>query len=152
MHEFTIVREFSYPLDTVWRTMTDPDLVSQWTVVGRGGRPVGFVPEVGTRFQLVGKPLWGWRGIVDCEVLDVDKPNLLRYSWQGEEGGAITNVSIRLESTRSGTRLTFTHTDFSGIGGFFMSHILLTVRTKMLDKGVPPVLASVAEGTSTETS
>jgi uncharacterized protein YndB with AHSA1/START domain len=128
--------------------VTEPDLVALWTTTGRGGRPVGFSPVVGNRFRLVGKPIIGWRGVVDCEVLEVIKPRLLRYTWQGEEGGKVTTVTFLIEPNPDGTRLVFEHTGFSGIGGFFMARILNSVRTKMLDVGLPPVLKSLADGTN----
>jgi len=146
MKEFKIVRDYPCSAATMWQAVTEPDLVAQWTVTGQGGRPVGFAPVVGNRFQLVGKPVLGWRGVVDCEVLEVDKPRLLRYTWQGEEGGKITKVTFRIEPREDGTRLVFKHTGFSGIGGYFMARILSSVRTKMLDVGLPPVLESLDNG------
>jgi uncharacterized protein YndB with AHSA1/START domain len=78
MSEFRIVRDYPHPIAKVWRVLTDPELVPRWTHTGQGGRPEGFAPVVGTRFRFVAKPVPGWRGIVDCEVLEVDEPNLLR--------------------------------------------------------------------------
>jgi uncharacterized protein YndB with AHSA1/START domain len=114
------------------------------------------VPKVGTKFQLIGKPVPGWRGIVDCEVLDVDEPRLLRYSWQGEENGSVTIVTYRIEPESGGTRFVFEHTGFTGLGGFFMSKILGAVRTKMLTVGLPAVLDDMTNnaeaGTTTDTA
>src|SRR5881227_1232885 len=120
MSNFRIVRDYPHPISKVWRAITDPDLVALWTVTGQGGRPVGFQPVVGTRFQFVAKPLPGWRGIVDCEVLEVDEPHLLRHSWQGDENGKPTYVTCRLDPKHGGTRLTYQHDGFSGIGGKVM--------------------------------
>jgi uncharacterized protein YndB with AHSA1/START domain len=144
MSEIRIVRDYPHPPTRVWRAVTDPELVARWTVTGRSGRPVGFVPKVGTKFQLVGKPVPGWRGIVDCEVLEVDEPRLLRYSWRGEENGKPTIVTYLLEPQPDGTRFTFEHTGFTGLGGFFMAKILGAVRTKMLSVGLPAVLDDMA--------
>jgi uncharacterized protein YndB with AHSA1/START domain len=150
MSEIRIVRDYPHPPATVWRAVTDPELVSRWTATGRGGRPVGFRPTVGNKFQFVGKPVPGWRGIVDCEVLDVDEPGLLRYTWRGEENGAATIVTYRIEPRPDGTRFTFAQTGFTGIGGFCMAKILGAVRTKMLAVGLPAVLADIANGTERE--
>jgi uncharacterized protein YndB with AHSA1/START domain len=150
MPEIRIVRDYPYPPTTVWRAVTDPELVARWTVTGRSGRPVGFKPMVGTKFQLVGKPVPGWRGIVDCEVLDVDEPSLLRYTWQGEENGETTIVTYRMEPLPDGTRFTFEHTGFTGVGGFFMAKILGAVRTKMLSVGLPAVLDSMTKDAAHE--
>jgi uncharacterized protein YndB with AHSA1/START domain len=150
MSEIRIVRNYPYPPATVWHAVTDPELVARWTVTGRGGRPVGFTPTVGTKFQLIGKPVPGWRGIVDCEVLDVNEPRLLRYTWQGEEGGETTIVTYRIEPHADGTRFIFEHTGFTGVGGFFMAKILGVVRTKMLGVGLPAVLDNLANDAERE--
>jgi len=145
MSEIRIVRDYPYPPATVWRAVTDPELVARWTVTGRGGRPVGFTPTVGTRFQLVGKPLPGWRGIVYCEVVEVEEPRLLRYTWRGEENAEPTLVTYRIEPRPNGTTFTFEHTGFTGVGGVFMAQILGAVRRKMLNVGLPAVLDDIVE-------
>jgi uncharacterized protein YndB with AHSA1/START domain len=146
MTEIRIVRDYPHPPAMVWRAVTEPELVARWTVTGQGGRPVGFTPIVGSRFQLVAKPVPGWRGIVDCEVLEVDEPHLLRYTWRGEENGKPTFVSYQIEPRIGGTRFTFEHTGFTGVGGFFMAKLLGAVRRKMLNVGLPAVLDDLAKG------
>jgi uncharacterized protein YndB with AHSA1/START domain len=143
---FQIVRDYPQPPALVWRAVTDPELVARWTVTGQGGRPVGFVPIVGCKFQLIAKPLPGWRGKVDCEVIEVDEPRLLRYTWQGDEHETPTVVSYQVEPRGDGTRFTFEHKGFAGIGGFFMAKILRGVRRKMLDVGLPAVLDDLDKG------
>ena len=58
-----------------------------------------FAPVVGHKFQFRVKPQLGWRGIVDCEVLEVDQPRKLSYSWQGDPKYRVTNVTWLLEPT-----------------------------------------------------
>jgi uncharacterized protein YndB with AHSA1/START domain len=140
MSEFRITRDFPHPIERVWRVLTDPALVPRWTSTGQGGRPEGFAPVAGTRFRFIAKPVAGWRGIVDCEVLEVDAPRLLRYSWTGDEGAASTFVAYRLLPTPHGTRFTWEHTGFTGVGGFFMCRLLRSVRAKMLTVAFPTVL------------
>jgi uncharacterized protein YndB with AHSA1/START domain len=143
MSEFRIVEEYPHPVATVWRALTDPALVARWTTTGQGGRPEAFAPTVGTRFRFVAKPTIGWRGIVDCEVLEVDAPRLLRYSWRGDEHGATTFVAYHLEPCAVGTRFTWKHTGFTGPGGFVMSRLLRSVRSKMLRQALPAVLTDL---------
>jgi len=76
-------------------------------------------------------------------VLEVAEPSLLRYSWADAGGGAVTEVSYRLEPLPEGTRFVFEHTGFTGVGGFFLAKILGHVRTKMLTVGLPAVLADL---------
>lgn len=52
----------------------------------------------------------------------------------------MTEVTYLLEETAAGTRFTWRHTGFRGLGGFAMAKLLGSVRRKMLTDGVPPVL------------
>ena len=140
MAEIRIVRDSPQSPETVWRALTDPTLIPRWTSTGAGGRPEGFATNVGTKFRYVAKPKPGWSGIVECEVLESDEPTLLRYSWADPGGGEVTEVAYRLEARGDGTRFTYEHTGFTGIGGLFMATLLGRVRTKMLTVGLPAVL------------
>ncbi len=140
MSAIRIVRDYPHSPMKVWRAVTDPALIPLWTVTGAGGRAEGFTTVVGSKFQLIAKPKPGWRGVVDCEVLEVNEPSLLRYSWTGDEGGDLTEVVYRLEPHAGGTRFTYEHTGFTGIGGVFMATLLGHVRRKMLSVGLPAVL------------
>jgi uncharacterized protein YndB with AHSA1/START domain len=145
MSEIRIVQDYPYPIAKVWRAVTDPDLIPLWTVTGQGARTVGFSTEVGTRFQYVAKPMVGWNGIVDSEVLESAAPALLRYSWTGGGESDTSYVTYRLEPTAEGTRFTYEQTGFQGVGGLLMSKILGRVRAKMLRVGLPAVLADLDE-------
>jgi uncharacterized protein YndB with AHSA1/START domain len=143
--EIRIIRDYPYPVTTIWRALTDPELVPLWTTTGRGGRPEGFKTEVGTRFRFIGKPVPGWDGIVRCEVIAVNAPTLLRYDWRNKEGDQPTVVTNLLAGIPGGTRLTWEHTGFHGIEGAFMSRLLGRVRRKMLSEGLPAVLADIGD-------
>ena len=144
MSEIRIVRDYPYPVATVWRALTDPELVPLWTATGAGGRPEGFAPVPGTKFRFVAKPKPGWNGIVNCEVLEASEPSLLRYTWTDDGGGDVTEVSYLLQDQGDGTRFTYEHAGFTGAGGFIMARLLGRVRRTMLDVGLPVVLASLA--------
>ncbi|MGW7002082.1 SRPBCC family protein [Streptomyces sp. NPDC054933] len=143
MSTIRIVRDYPYPPTQVWRAVTDPLLIPLWTATGAGGRPEGFTTDVGTKFQFIAEAKPGWSGVVDCEVLEVSEPSLLRYSWTGSDGGDVTEVVYRLEPHTGGTRFTYEHTGFTGVGGLFMAKLLGSVRRKMLDSGLPAVLADL---------
>jgi uncharacterized protein YndB with AHSA1/START domain len=88
----------------------------------------------------------GWDGIVSCEVLEVDEPSLLRYSWTDNAGGDATEVVYRLEPHAGGTRFSYDHTGFTGVKGLFMAKLLGRVRRKMLGAGLSAVLADLDDG------
>ena len=141
MSDIRIVREYPHPPTKVWRALTEPALMALWMM-----RPEGFSPVVGTRFKLVAKPQPGWRGFVECEVLDAREPSLLRYSWVGEENGKPMHVTYTLEPYSGGTRLTFEHTGFTGVGGFILAKLMMGPGwKKMLGKGIPAVLGDLDE-------
>jgi uncharacterized protein YndB with AHSA1/START domain len=143
MSRIHIVRDYPYPPESVWRAVTDPSVIPRWTATGSGGRPEGFATEVGTKFRFVAKPKPGWNGIVNCVVLQVQEPTLLRYTWQGDGDYDTTEVTYHIEPRNGGTRFTYDHTGFTGIGGFIMAQLLGNVRRKMLTAGLPTVLADL---------
>jgi uncharacterized protein YndB with AHSA1/START domain len=142
MSEYTVVREYPYPIDEVWHVLTAPEQVARWTTTGRGGRPEGFSAIPGTAFTLVGKPTIGWAGVVYCEVISVEEPHAMHYTWKGDaQSDDVSDVTYLLEEIPGGTRFTWHHTGFTGVGGFAMSRLLGTVRKRMLTEGIAPVLA-----------
>ena len=145
MSAIHLVRDYPHAPEKVWAAMTDPALIPLWTVTGAGGRPEGFATVEGTKFQFIAKPKPGWNGIVDCVVLEVDAPRLLRYSWTDNAGGETTEVTYQIEAHAGGTRFAFDHTGFSGVGGLLMSKLLGRVRAKMLTVGLPAVLDDLDE-------
>ena len=52
----------------------------------------------------------------------------------------------RLEPRAAGTRFTYEHTGFTGVGGIFMATLLGRVRRKMLSVGLPAVLDDLDDG------
>ena len=139
MSDIHIVRDYPHPPKKVWRALTDPELMALWQM-----RPEGFAPVVGTRFKLIAKPQPGWRGFVECEVLEARAPSLLRYSWVGDANGKATEVRYTLEAREGGTRLTFEHIGFSGIGGFILAKLMMGPGwKKMLGTRIPAVLADL---------
>ena len=141
MSDIRIVRDYQHPPAKVWRALTDPALIALW-----GMRPEGFLPVVGTRFRLVAKPNLGWRGFIECEVLEAREPSVLRYSWIGNEKSKPTYVTFKLEPHAGGTRLTFEHTGFTGVGGFFLANLVMKPGwRKMFGTTFPAVLADLDE-------
>jgi uncharacterized protein YndB with AHSA1/START domain len=139
MSDIRIVRDYPHPPAKVWRALTEPALIALWAM-----RPEGFAPVVGTRFKFVAKPQRGWRGFVECEVLEVREPSVLRYSWVGNEGQTPLQVTYTLTPYAGGTRLTLEHAGFKGVGGFILSKLMMGPGwKKMLSAGIPAVLNDI---------
>lgn len=139
MGEIEVEAVYPHPPERVWRALTDSDELEAWLMVN------DFEPRVGHRFQFRDEPKPGWRGIVDCEVLEVDEPRRLSYSWRGNEDGDPTIVTFTLEPSDGGTRLRLEHSGFRGVGGFFTRLILsLGWKRKLLREALPRVLGEPA--------
>ena len=72
------------------------------------------------------------------------EPSVFRYSWVGDDKGDVTEVTYRLEPRSGGTRLTFQHTGFTGVGGFFLAKLMMGPGwKKMFNVLIPKVLDDV---------
>lgn len=67
--------EVKSPIERVWQALTDPATLSRWMLFTSND----FQPVVGHTFQFRDAP--GWAGAVDCEVIAVDQPHRLSYTW-----------------------------------------------------------------------
>jgi uncharacterized protein YndB with AHSA1/START domain len=139
MTDIRIVRDYPHPPENVWRALTEPPLMERW-----GMRPEGYSPTVGARFRLIGKANRGWRGYVDCEVLEVRDGAMLRYLWDDDGKESSTQVTYRLEPHGGGTRLTVEHSGFRGIRGFVFAKLIMTPGWgKILGTALPALLAEL---------
>jgi uncharacterized protein YndB with AHSA1/START domain len=109
-------RYYPHPPEKVWRALTDARAIAQWLM------PNDFEPKLGHHFQFRSKPVGGWDGIVNCEVLELDPPRRLVYTWTSNM--LDTRVAWRLEPEGTGTRLRLEHTGFDGFRAWMISHIL----------------------------
>lgn len=68
-------RLYPHPPDLVWAALTDGEALAQWLM------PNDFRPEAGRRFQFRVDPMMGFTGVIDCEVLELDPPRRMVWSW-----------------------------------------------------------------------
>lgn len=99
--------------EAVWRVLTAPDLLSRWLMNNT------FEPRLGHRFTFQGRPMGDWDGTVQCEVLEIDPPRRLVYSWIGGSAANATDGSVldsvltfTLTPVEGGTRLKLVHDGF----------------------------------------
>jgi uncharacterized protein YndB with AHSA1/START domain len=103
--------------------------------------PNDFEPRVGHKFKFRAKPGGGWDGIANCEVLEVDEPRRLSYSWTNSFIDTV--LTFTLEPTAEGTRLYLTQTGFEGVKAVMVSLIMGSGWKSMLRKSLPAVLAKI---------
>jgi uncharacterized protein YndB with AHSA1/START domain len=100
-----LVEDFPHPIEKVWRALTDPGALRVWLMDN------DFEPVVGKRFILRGREIPPrWRGWVECEVLELETPSRMLWSWIHNQGDPPTQVEFRLDPIIDGTRLTLSHT------------------------------------------
>jgi uncharacterized protein YndB with AHSA1/START domain len=99
-----IEREMPHPPEKIWRALTEGPLIAEWLMSN------DFKPEVGHRFTFRATPAPGWSGIIESEVLVVEPPSRLVYSWGAL--GLDSAVTFTLTPTGEGTRLRMEHSGF----------------------------------------
>jgi uncharacterized protein YndB with AHSA1/START domain len=79
--DVSVQHQFPFSIEKVWDALTDSETLGKWIW------PNNFKPIVGHTFQFRAEPNEWWNGIVDCEVLEIEEPYKLSYSWNsaGEE-------------------------------------------------------------------
>jgi uncharacterized protein YndB with AHSA1/START domain len=131
--------DYAYPIDTVWKALTDSEWLAVWFF------PNDIQPLQGHKFTIWGRPIERWDGEFQCEVLAVQPPRMIKFRWYGghEELKAFghymdTVVTWTLsENADGGTHFHFFH---EGIGGDTASDGLYDVMVN----GSKKVMASLA--------
>ena len=135
---------YPYPPERIWRALTNSEAMADWLM------PNTFEPRIGHRFQFKTKPAPGFDGIVNCEVLELDPPRTLAFTWCG--GGLETVVRFRLDAAGEGTRLRFEQTGFRGMKGMMVSVILSKGwKSSILPKNLPAAAGRMADDGSYRT-
>ena len=104
---------FNQPPAEVWEYLTKPELIEQWLM------KTSFKPIKGYKFQFTftAKPDSKYRGVVECEVLEITPCSKLSYSWNGstQDGSRHYNsvVAWTLLSKDNGTELQLEHDGFT---------------------------------------
>ena len=94
---------FPHPIETVSRALTDGAALASWLM------PNDFAPRIGHRFSLRSAAIPGWRGRAECEVLEMDPPRRMVWSWRSSDTGAPTTLTFELSAVSAGTRVTLRH-------------------------------------------
>ena len=105
-----VEREMRHPPEKIWRALTQGPLIEDWLMAN------DFEPVVGHRFKLRAEPNPHWNGVTDCEVLAVEPPERLAYTWNasGDEAaaGIRTVVTWTLTRTEGGAHVRMEQSGF----------------------------------------
>ncbi|MEP7025537.1 MAG: SRPBCC domain-containing protein [Actinomycetota bacterium] len=115
--DIDLTASYPYPAERVWAALTSQAALEAWLM------PNDFAPVPGHRFTFRTKPAPGFDGIVHCQVLELDPPQRLVWSWAG--GAIDTTVTFTLTaSADGGTTLRMRQVGFHGLAGQLTRRIL----------------------------
>jgi len=133
---------YPHPRDKVWAALTTPEALAEWLM------PNDFEPVVGKRFQFWVDGMLNYSGITDCEVLEVDPPKRLVYTWVSKMKNRPDHPALTLVWTLheegSGTRLVLEQSGLEALSWwwrFSMKHGW----SRMLKTLLPKVLGNVSD-------
>jgi uncharacterized protein YndB with AHSA1/START domain len=135
----SILATYRHAPERVWTALTDPRALAEWLM------PNDFAPRLGHRFQFRTKPAPGFDGVVHCEVVELDPPRRLAYSWKG--GSIDTVVAWTLTPTAAGTQVRLEQSGFRGVRGVLLRKLVLGPGwRRMMAEKLPQVVARVNDG------
>ena len=88
MAEVSLDFQFKNSINKVWDALTDSDTLAKWIMAN------DFKPIVGHKCQFQNPQ---WNLVVDCEVLVVDEPHTLSYTWIGGPINTIVTWTLKEE-------------------------------------------------------
>lgn len=110
-------RLYTVPIEHVWAALTTPEALGVWFM------EADFKAQVGYNFRFQDTPRGQWDGRLAGEVLVVEEPYRLAYTWHGNQMKHTTEVRWQLETEGNGTRVRLEHIGFAGFPdgliGFF---------------------------------
>ncbi|PID21479.1 ATPase [Sporosarcina sp. P3] len=106
MADITVDFQFSSSIEEVWKALTDSEMLAKWIWKN------DFTPVIGEKFQFRSEPNEWWDGIIHGEVLEVEEPHILSYTWAS--AGETTTITWTLSTnSNSATHVYFEQTGFS---------------------------------------
>ena len=95
---------YPHPPERVWKALTDRKALEKWLM------PNDFLPRLGHRFRFVREGAGRRkREEVQCEVVELDAPRRLAYTWRSDPETPPELVCWTLEPVEAGTRLRLEH-------------------------------------------
>jgi uncharacterized protein YndB with AHSA1/START domain len=106
-----VERTMPHSAEKVWRALTTSEVIARWLM------PNDFALQPGHRFNFRSTPIPNaWNGVTDCEVIEIDAPWKLVYSWSasGDEAanGLKTVVTWTLTKVEGGTHVRMEQSGF----------------------------------------
>ncbi len=94
---------YPHPPQRVWQVLTNRRALAAWLMDN------DFEPRVGHKFRFQTQSLPGLEGTVNCEVIELDEPKRLSYTWHDSLMPYPSIVTWTLTPVDGGTRLHLEH-------------------------------------------
>jgi uncharacterized protein YndB with AHSA1/START domain len=65
------------PIQKVWNAVSTSEGLAAWLM------PNTFQLEMGHEFTFQAKPMGNWNGVVNCKVMELNPPQKLGFTWNG---------------------------------------------------------------------
>ncbi len=104
-------RTYTQSVREVWSAISERPKLEMWFLENT------FSTEEGKAFEFFDKPGEKWKGVYHCEVLSVQPPYNLAYSWVHKKLRFTTYVWWRLNTIHGSTVLEIEHSGFKGLTG-----------------------------------
>ena len=136
--KISMAKVVAHPPERVWQALTDPQALAQWLL------PTTFKPELRHRFHFKHLSKAGRSQKVRCQVVELDAPHRIAYTWQAEDEAAPSLVTWTLEAVAEGTCLRLEHTAletscaYSGGSNAFSINGIMNSLADFLDVGGLP--------------
>ena len=132
MSEIRLHVDLAYPPERVWQAITDRRELSDWLL------PTEVDPSNPSRFRMHPPRSYGFAAPLFGHVIEAVRPTRLVMRWQGEE--LYVRVTMRIERTADGCRLTFVQRGFFGTAGTMRRRMLHTMYRRSLTERLPAAL------------
>ena len=131
--------------DEVWIGLTTPEAIAEWLM------PNDFKAEVGHKFRLQVDGNFLFSGINECEVLEVDPPHRLVYSWvivpkdDDKPRHEPMTLTWTLEPVQDGTKLVLVQSGVENIHWLYR-FMMSGGWGRYIGSLLPKILRNVADG------
>ena len=99
------------PRTVVWRYFSDASLLAAWLMRNN------FSGVVGQEFQFFAQSSTDWNGQLNCRLLEYDPPSRIAFTWDANNIGAETVVTIELSDLGEETGVRLIHANFEHATG-----------------------------------
>jgi uncharacterized protein YndB with AHSA1/START domain len=99
------------PREAVWQYFEDPDLLAGWLMRN------SFTGKLQKEFQFYAQPSDDWDGTVFCTLVEFRRPTKIAFTWDANNIGGETLVTIELIAQGDSTRIRLVHANFENASG-----------------------------------